>query len=216
MHGVACTCTHAWIDDACTYPTTSAILCLLLIGLCHFQLLHAYPTVSVVLRRKVPAVNLPFSISPGPLFSRFCYLALYMSRTSSHLIAALPSSSKWLSGVGHRRQTVAPALIQCLCVVQVICAGSLDTFQVYVWSVRTGRLLDVLAGHEGPVAGLAFSPTQSLLASASWDKTVRTWDVFRSVTHTYFPCTWLLQFALVPAAAKRADQRSMSAYDCNC
>lgn len=66
-------------------------------------------------------------------------------------------------------------------VVQVICAGSLDTFQVYVWSVRTGRLLDVLAGHEGPVAGLAFSPTQSLLASASWDKTVRTWDVFRSL-----------------------------------
>ena len=68
--------------------------------------------------------------------------------------------------------------------MQVICAGSLDTFQVYVWSVRTGRLLDVLAGHEGPVAGLAFSPTQSLLASASWDKTVRTWDVFRSVAHT--------------------------------
>lgn len=67
--------------------------------------------------------------------------------------------------------------------VQVICAGSLDTFQVYVWSVRTGRLLDVLAGHEGPVAGLAFSPTQPLLASASWDKTVRTWDVFR-----YCPC----------------------------
>lgn len=69
--------------------------------------------------------------------------------------------------------------------MQVICAGSLDTFQVYVWSVRTGRLLDVLAGHEGPVAGLAFSPTQSLLASASWDKTVRTWDVFRSLPHSW-------------------------------
>ena len=64
-------------------------------------------------------------------------------------------------------------------VLQVICAGSLDTFQIYVWSVRTGRLLDVLAGHEGPVPALAFSPSQPLLASASWDHTVRTWDVFR-------------------------------------
>jgi periodic tryptophan protein 2 len=42
--------------------------------------------------------------------------------------------------------------------------------QIYVWSVKTGRLLDVLAGHEGPVSGLAFSPTQPLLASCSWDK----------------------------------------------
>ncbi len=69
-----------------------------------------------------------------------------------------------------------PALQFCL---QVICAGCLDTFQICVWSVRTGRLLDILAGHEGPVCGLAFTPAQSLLASASWDKTVRTWDVFR-------------------------------------
>lgn len=64
---------------------------------------------------------------------------------------------------------------------QVVCAGSLDTFQIFVWSVKTARLLDVLAAHEGPVVALAFSPTQPLLASASWDKTVRTWDVFRSV-----------------------------------
>jgi len=31
--------------------------------------------------------------------------------------------------------------------------------QIYVWSVKTGRLLDVLSGHEGPVHGLSFSPT---------------------------------------------------------
>ena len=68
------------------------------------------------------------------------------------------------------------ALSLCL---QVICAGCLDTFQICIWSVRTGRLLDILAGHEGPVCSLAFTPAQSLLASASWDKTVRTWDVFR-------------------------------------
>ena len=36
----------------------------------------------------------------------------------------------------------------------------------------------VLAGHEGPVSGLCFSPSRPLLASSSWDKTVRLWDVF--------------------------------------
>lgn len=61
---------------------------------------------------------------------------------------------------------------------EVVCAGSTDTFQIFVWSLKTGRLLDILAAHEGPVCGLAFSPTQSLLASCSWDHTVRTWDVF--------------------------------------
>lgn len=63
--------------------------------------------------------------------------------------------------------------------LQVVCAGSLDTFQVFVWAVRTARLLDVLAAHEGPVVALAFSPAAPLLASGSWDRTVRTWDVFR-------------------------------------
>ncbi len=66
--------------------------------------------------------------------------------------------------------------------MQVICAGSLDTFQIFVWATKTARLLDVLAAHEGPVVALAFSPTQPLLASGSWDKTVRTWDVFRYIS----------------------------------
>ena len=30
--------------------------------------------------------------------------------------------------------------------------------QIYVWSMKTGRLLDVLSGHQGPVHGLMFSP----------------------------------------------------------
>ena len=44
--------------------------------------------------------------------------------------------------------------------------------------MQTGKLVDVLSGHEGPVAGLAFTPSTShssktMLASASWDKNVR-------------------------------------------
>ena len=69
--------------------------------------------------------------------------------------------------------------------LQMLCAGSLDTFQVFVWSVKTGRLLEALAAHEGPVTSLAFSPVGPLLATASWDHTVRTWDIFRYISCVY-------------------------------
>lgn len=39
---------------------------------------------------------------------------------------------------------------------EVVCAGALDPFNIYVWSLQTGQLLDVLAGHEGIVFGLIF------------------------------------------------------------
>jgi WD40 repeat protein len=29
---------------------------------------------------------------------------------------------------------------------EIVCAGSLDPFNIYVWSLQTGRLLDILAG----------------------------------------------------------------------
>ncbi|KAF8324849.1 quinon protein alcohol dehydrogenase-like superfamily [Cantharellus anzutake] len=61
---------------------------------------------------------------------------------------------------------------------EVVVAGSADSFEVFMWSVQTGKLLDVLTGHEAPVNALAFAPTGNYLVSGSWDKTVRLWNVF--------------------------------------
>ena len=62
---------------------------------------------------------------------------------------------------------------------EVVAAGSTDSFEVFLWSVQTGKLLDVLTGHEGPVSSLDFSPAgANQLASGSWDRTVRVWSVF--------------------------------------
>lgn len=61
---------------------------------------------------------------------------------------------------------------------EVVCAGSLDAFDIHIWSVQTGQLLDQLTGHEGPVASLAFAPAGGTLVSGSWDHTVRIWSIF--------------------------------------
>lgn len=61
---------------------------------------------------------------------------------------------------------------------EVVAAGSLDDFDIHIWSVQTGQLLDQLSGHEGPVSSLAFAPNGGALASGSWDRTVRIWSVF--------------------------------------
>ena len=60
----------------------------------------------------------------------------------------------------------------------LVAAGGTDTFEIYLWSVQTGKLLEVISGHEGPVSSLVFSPSvsSSMMASVSWDKTLRIWN----------------------------------------
>ncbi|UZJ52882.1 hypothetical protein CBS101457_002202 [Exobasidium rhododendri] len=66
---------------------------------------------------------------------------------------------------------------------EIVCAGGGgggDSFDIYMWSVQSGKLLDTLHGHDGPVSSLAFSPNGSgTLASTSWDKTVKIWECFK-------------------------------------
>ncbi|KAJ7064813.1 quinon protein alcohol dehydrogenase-like superfamily [Mycena amicta] len=62
---------------------------------------------------------------------------------------------------------------------EVVAAGSTDSFEIFMWSVQTGKLLDILTGHEGPISALDFSPSgANQLASGSWDRTIRVWNVF--------------------------------------
>ena len=50
---------------------------------------------------------------------------------------------------------------------------------VYVWETASGKLRFRLAGHEGPVIQLNFSPRGALLASAAWDGRLFLWDMQR-------------------------------------
>lgn len=61
---------------------------------------------------------------------------------------------------------------------ELVAAGCVDTFEIVVWSLRTGNVVELLAGHKGPVSSIAFRPHRGTLASGSWDRTVRMWDMY--------------------------------------
>jgi len=61
---------------------------------------------------------------------------------------------------------------------EVVVAGTMIDFHIYTWNVTSGTILDVLTGHVGPVSELSFHPKRGTLASASWDGTVKVWDLF--------------------------------------
>lgn len=84
------------------------------------------------------------------------------------------------------RTMTSPKSTQFSCVAidpsgELIAAGSSTDFSVYVWSLQTGKLLDVLDGHEGPVTTLKFSPQNPQLATGSWDATVKIWELYSGV-----------------------------------
>lgn len=65
------------------------------------------------------------------------------------------------------------------CAGEIVAAGTLDSHEIYLWSLQTGQLVDIFSGHAGPITSLAFEPTRGrLLASGSWDRSVRIWDIY--------------------------------------
>ncbi|XP_073988870.1 periodic tryptophan protein 2 homolog [Rhodnius prolixus] len=65
---------------------------------------------------------------------------------------------------------------------EFVAAGGQDVFEIYLWSMKVGRLLEILTGHEGPVVSLDFHPglASTELASVSWDKSLRVWNAIES------------------------------------
>ena len=61
---------------------------------------------------------------------------------------------------------------------EMVCAGTCDTSKIFLWSLKSGRLLDVFVGHEAPVSGLHFNYSNSVIISGSWDKSIRFWDIY--------------------------------------
>ena len=96
----------------------------------------------------------------------------------------------------HRYRTfktlTTPTPVQFLCLAvdaagEIVVAGSTDPFHIYAWSLQTGKLLDILTGHTGPVCDLAFAQAQGgVLASASWDGTVKTWELYKGTNMDSF------------------------------
>ena len=81
--------------------------------------------------------------------------------------------------------TPSPTQLTCLAIDgggEIICAGAMDPPNIYVWSLQSGKLLDTLFGHEGPISSIYFNPYDSELASTSWDKTLRVWKPYDRTT----------------------------------
>lgn len=89
---------------------------------------------------------------------------------------------------------------------EVVGAGSTESYDIHIWSVQTGQLLDQLSGHEGPVSCLAFAASGDILVSGSWDHTVRIWSIFgRSQTSEPLQLqTEVLDVAIRPDARQLA------------
>eukprot|EP01083_Nonionella_stella_P240463 840595_1 len=52
---------------------------------------------------------------------------------------------------------------------EIIIGGCEEPYEIYIWSLRTGKCLDILYGHDGPISCLTFSSKTNILISGSWE-----------------------------------------------
>lgn len=82
---------------------------------------------------------------------------------------------------------------------ELLAATGQEEFGIHLWNIVTSQLLDVLKGHLGPITCCSFSPTSDILATGSWDKTVKVWTIHSG------QCTTLDHSSEVVSLAFRPD-----------
>eukprot|EP00536_Pseudo-nitzschia_multiseries_P010973 jgi/Psemu1/204669/e_gw1.354.56.1 len=130
--------------------------------------------------------------------SGFCYVTLEEGHNAPVSAVIFANSSVVLSaGLDgtvkahdlHRYRTfrtfTTPTPVQFLSLAvdpsgEIVTAGSMDPFHIYAWNMQTGKLLDVYSGHSGPISQLTFQSNGGVLASASWDGSVKLWDLYKA------------------------------------
>lgn len=64
----------------------------------------------------------------------------------------------------------------------IVVAGAKELFNIFVWSMENGSLLDVLSGHQSNIADISMHG--NALASVSWDRTLKLWNIVDSTCET--------------------------------
>ena len=118
--------------------------------------------------------------------------AIEFSKSSVVLSASLDGTIK--AHDLHRYRTfktyTTPTPVQFLCLAidpsgEIVVGGTMDPFHIYTWNIQTSRLLDVYTGHTGPISALKFQCNNGgILASSSWDGTVKLWDLYKNNVQT--------------------------------
>ena len=136
-------------------------------------------------RVKVWDVNSGFHIATFTEHTSAITGSAYSKRGNILFTSSLDGSVRAWDMLRYRnfRTFTAPTRLSFSCLAidpsaEVVCAASHDSFDIHLWSVQTGALLDQLSGHEGPISTLAFTPDGRYLLSGSWDRSIRIWSIF--------------------------------------